>query len=250
MNKVLVGISTYNNYGYLWKTFRNNFELSGCPADWFVMDDGSNKENREQLEKDIYIQSKSNVHYNTENSGISAIKNYFFSLAENYEYVVCLDNDIMLTFNWLSELINGMENHPEVGVGAPLIYNDTTMLQKVSELKGKPFNSNFHYVDGLGAACTIIPNKVFLNIKYNRSRKTYLYEDADFHGRVLTAGYALSVFLSVQALHLPWVVWLDKDYELNKLNIRHLSRRGSMDGFAESADRMQERLLNRFIKKD
>ena len=246
-NKILVGVMTYNNFGYLQKTVPHNYKLAGMDADWVILDDGSDAENLQLLDSWEWPENnKVKVICNEDNKGISGVHNQLFDLAiaGGYEYIVCMDNDIMCTFNWLHILVDSCNYVENLGVGSPLIYNDTTMLQKMD---GITTLDGAKQVDGMGAACTIIPDYIFKNYRY-RTTRSFMYEDADFHGLVKHGGFTLNVFPMAQALHLPWVVWLDPEYEKKKLLVRHKGRKCSMDAFPESFKRSYNRVLNKYIK--
>ena len=249
--RVAVGISTRNQVGYLQMTVPHNHKLAGLDADWYAWDDMSSDGTWEWLSGQSLFAT---CIRNKERLKFSAARNAMFKLAVDsyYDYLCVLDDDILLSFNWLARLVENselmLENKNKEGMLAPFMYNDLTMQKKIIPYLGRKddFFSNVVIVDGLGGACTLIPSKIFSTLRYNEKLALYVYEDADFHGLVERNGYYLGVDLSVSAVHLPWVVWLDPQREFDKLKMRHIGIK-STGSLKKGYERDYNKVLNRFI---
>ena len=242
---VLVGISTKDRFGYLQKTIPHNQRIAGFDADWIVIDDGSSDP---RVWRWIENEEVEGIR-NKRSKGISGTKNQLFDLAISgqYDVLVCIDDDIMLSFNWLFEFIDSYVMHSDFGILAPLVVNDKTMIKKLAPFLGKELDFEAIAVDGLGAACTVIDYEVFSTWRYDEDKKLYDYEDAAFHSKVIRGGYKLGVIPYITAFHLQDIVWIDPSAEKEKLRRRHLAKNLPESTLDRSFKRLSSGVLNQYI---
>ena len=128
MNNVSIVIPSYNN-----KNLLSQCVQSLITTDWhlvkdlIIVDNNSNKETKTYLKK--INKEKIKIIYNSENIGFARANNQGIKIASG-EYLVLLNNDTLVTKNWLIELINVAERDQQIGiVGSLLFYPDDKHIQ-------------------------------------------------------------------------------------------------------------------------
>lgn len=251
MDKIMVGVTTRNKAGYLAMSLRHNLLLAGrefIPYDvvWVAIDDAANDDGETWRVLSSMHPAISSIR-NPEQRGITGTKNMLFEMAAGCKYLVALDDDLLLGYHWLVELIEIADTLDSIGLLAPYVCNDRNMQNKLDQLElGGGAVPDAIEVDGFGAACVVIPQGVFKKYKYP-VKPLYGYEDAAFHGMVQRE-FPLRVAPGVTAVHIPDIVMLDVAAEKEKLLARHRLVTGSDAGFEESWKRQYSRTLNRHIK--
>ena len=124
-NKTIIYISdpdlwTPDKLAKIEKLHFENFEV-------IVVDNGSMDGSRELIEEKYPWVKLIKLPYN---KGFAIACNEGIK-ASDAEYIVLLNNDIEVTPDWLTELYEGMERHPECGMG-------TTKMMAAAECKNKP----------------------------------------------------------------------------------------------------------------
>jgi GT2 family glycosyltransferase len=84
-----------------------------CSYEVIVIDNGSVDGSREMIEKDYPLVR---LIKNPENMGFAVACNQGIKAAKG-KYISLLNNDIEVESNWLTKLYEGMERHPECGMG-------------------------------------------------------------------------------------------------------------------------------------
>lgn len=105
--------------------------------------------------------------------GLNQKMNLALQLTKDKDYVALLNNDIRLQTNYLSELTDFMENHPDAGVVGPLVldnrgvyYNGGDFLLKIGSfgVKRYPSNTQVSYVAG---AAFFFRRKALDNVRFD-----------------------------------------------------------------------------------
>ncbi len=125
MNKVLLGLTTYNNYKFsylaLESIYRNTPKIKHGSCRVVVIDNNSNDETYERILKDFPWISKLIV---SKNDCIAAQWNEFLDLLEDDEDFLMAPNDIVVGVNWLELLQEDTYRYDNVIVGSPYLNND------------------------------------------------------------------------------------------------------------------------------
>ncbi len=111
--KVSVVVPNWNGMRFVGMCLDSLAKLDFADYEVIVVDNGSSDGSREMIEEqypDVRLLKL------PENMGFAIACNEGIK-ASNAEYIVLLNNDIEVTPDWLRELYEGMERHPECGMG-------------------------------------------------------------------------------------------------------------------------------------
>jgi hypothetical protein len=184
----------------LAKLHFKNFEV-------IVVDNGSMDGSREMIEEKYpWVRLLKNPH----NMGFAIACNQGIK-ASNAEYLVLLNNDIEVTPDWLTELYEGMERHPECGMGTTkmmfldnrdVFYNTGDLFHSWSSGggrgQGEKDNGQYDeedYVFGACAGAGIYRKELFDQIGLFDEDFFIFAEDVDLNMRSQLKGY--------KAVYLP-----------------------------------------------
>lgn len=115
-------IITYNEFGFIGSCIESVWESNYKNIKFYLVDNNS----AEKDYKEFYNKFKNHKDItflrNPKNTGFAAACNSALALIHD-GYVVFLNDDTMVTKNWLSPIIDYMEKHPDVGACQPKIKN-------------------------------------------------------------------------------------------------------------------------------
>lgn len=210
MKKVAIITLTYNKSERATKPFLNSlyeFTDEAC-FDFFVVDNASTDGTVEYL-KDFATHHKNmTLIFNEENLGYSKGNNIGIkkALEGEYEYIALLNNDILLTPNWLENTIKGFELDESLGMLSPR-NNEKCKLTPKNYLSGyKKYLSKFKkplkYVVTPFFSCVVIKRNVIDEIGLLDENFTpAFFEDNDYSFRAMYSGYSLAYINSVFIFH-------------------------------------------------
>jgi glycosyltransferase involved in cell wall biosynthesis len=182
----IIGFTSYSNYEII------------------VVDNGSNDENKEEIER--YLENKKIKYiYNSYEFNFSKMCN-IGSNASRGEYVLFLNDDVeIIQSDWMSRMM-GQAMLPHVGcVGAKLFYPESTVIQHagVSNIKEGPshnflwcddsasYSMGFNWIDYdcivVTGACLLVSKKIFNDIGNFDESFPVAYNDVDLCFRVYEA---------------------------------------------------------------
>lgn len=166
MKKVAIVILNWNGRAFLEKFLPSVIEYSIDIADIFVADNASNDDSISFL---INNYPDINVIKNNENGGFS--KGYNDALKKiNYKYYVLLNSDIEVTKNWVTPIINLMDNDQKIAVCQPklLSYSNNQKYEYAGAAGG--FIDKYGYPFCRGRIFTTIEND---NSQYDDSKEIF-----------------------------------------------------------------------------
>lgn len=217
---------------------------AGMDAQWLLIDDGSTDKTLDFLRSPHC--KGATVLADGFNKGIAARKNeamdYF--LKTDCDFQMNIDNDILLPFGWLRDMMAAFQSCP-YDLGSAWIINDRTIWRMVGEQAQKaPSLNRWIETEGCGAACTVKTRKLITSgVRWYKRGTGYAYGDAAFHSSVLAAGFKIGIYLGVQAWHVQNFIWTDGGYERMKLAERHATKTGSLEGLDASLARLKEGMI-------
>jgi GT2 family glycosyltransferase len=196
-------------------------DVNGLSAECLVVDNNSN----DGTEKEIKNYKLPNMDYKFIQSGANrgfaggnnvGIKD---ALKRKFEYIILMNNDLILPKDIVKKLISFMESSPEVGVASPKMYfakgyefhkdryknselgrvlwyaggiidrdNVYTVHRGVDEVDKGQYNKTEN-TDVTNGACVIIRREVFQKIGLLDDSFFLYWEDADFSERAKRSGY-------------------------------------------------------------
>lgn len=145
------------------RTEKGNFSLH-------IFDNGSDFNTQHELVRLLEDKLITSLHLDNRNTGCLYNKGIFYIMNEhNDEYFVVTDNDIYppkLSPDWLSQMINIMNNHSELGMLTPQL--PPQRLQMPYETK-----DDIVYSKAVGNTLKLVRTKAFPIKEYNQSLNTY-----------------------------------------------------------------------------
>jgi len=168
---------------------------------------------------------------NTENLGFVKAMNQGFEKVIG-KYVVWLNNDTIVTPNWLSILVKDLENNPNASAIGPMS-NGTGVMQSVDEWDGKPtqkevsnFAKKFHEKNKdqvfeyhrIAGFCIVMKSELIAEIgKLDETFNVGGYDDDDYCKRIREAGYKILIAEDVFIYHKSGATFSrakDPDFDL------------------------------------
>ncbi len=137
------------------------------------------------------------------------------ALSKNSSHIAIINNDTSISSDFLSPVLDVMQNDKKIGIAAPLIqFQENGKKQfdyggSISNLIGRTIHDNrktaanklVKEVDYVSGCCMIIKREVFEKIGYFDEKFFLYYEDTDFCLRAKAAGFKVVVVPEVQINH-------------------------------------------------
>lgn len=167
--------------------------------DLYFVDNASDDSTKEYLKEFQKNHKNITLIENSQNLGYSKGNNIAIvrALKKNYDYIALLNNDILLTPNWLDDTISAFSSDESLGMVSPR-NNEKCKLTPNNYLKGyKKYLSRFktplRYVITPFFSCVIIKRQVIEQIGiFDENFSPAFYEDNDLSFRAMYKGYSLA----------------------------------------------------------
>ena len=147
--------------------------------------------------------------HNDEDVGLAAARNIAFRHSnKSADYVCFMDDDIVVTPNWLSIIISYMEKYQDVGQAQPVLYHPSNKTK---------IDSIGHLMTHVGYPYKIPPTEENIsNLKLNKSRDIFYSEGAIsvVRRKILSnlsndsKPYDSKYFIFFEDVDLSWRIWL------------------------------------------
>lgn len=201
----------------------------------FIIDNHSTDNSYQKLTKKFQNNSLITIQQLNNNLGYSGGNNYGIknALLENFDYILCANNDIIVNPNFLNILVKDLEKHPKVAINAPKIYfaphheyhaarYQPSDLGKViwsaggkidwnniygsnygiDEVDKGQYNQENTNLDFLSGCCFLIRSSVLIKHgSFDHNYFMYL-EDVDLCQRYLKAGYQIKYVPKAYIWHI------------------------------------------------
>ncbi len=150
MKKVGIVICNYNKKEYVVNCIQSVLESKTDDFDIYVADNASTDGSVEAIQETYGDQVT--VLVNSENLGGSGGFNTGIRrvLEEGYEYLYCLDNDVLVDENAVGALVNYLDEHPDTGVAGSIVYHmdyPQYVQQYGLDLDFENYTAITHYAD-------------------------------------------------------------------------------------------------------
>ncbi|MBN1626772.1 MAG: glycoside hydrolase family 99-like domain-containing protein, partial [Deltaproteobacteria bacterium] len=200
---VSIVILTFNQLEYSKMCVKSILEHTPEPYEIIFVDNGSTDGTREYLQKLAEGHEYIHLILNKNNLGFAAGNNQALHKAKG-DYIVLLNNDVVVTEHWLERMIFYLEGHPDIGMVGPMS-NAVSGPQLVENVPyGKDMKAMQKFAKGLAAVNTgkttevmrlvgfcLLMKKEALDIigDLDENYASGNFEDDDLCLRSLIAGY-------------------------------------------------------------
>ena len=234
-------ILTCNQLEYTRKCLDSVFEHRQRPFELIIVDNGSTDGTVEYLESDVlrnHTNLKIKIIKNNENKGFAGGNNQGMATA-NGDYILLMNNDVVVTPGWLERMLSCAEGQPEIGIVGPRS-NYVSGPQRVEQidydthtLKGLTEFSN-EYADVHAAQaqqvlrvvgfCMLIKRAVIDKIGAMDDRYGLgNFEDDDFSLRAAIAGFQSWIARDCFIHHFGHRTFIGEKVDLNKSLLKNWS---------------------------
>jgi len=218
LKKIAAVICNYNKKEYVAECIQSVTESSFTDMDIVVVDNASTDGSAEHIKNRFGNRVKLLV--NEENLGGSGGFNtgIRYALEKGYEYVWCLDNDVLVDENAAEELYAFLEAHPEVGMAGSKVYHmeDPDYVQQFgidiiwdeycceAKYHGRLEDGSMPevvYADAVAACSVLARTSVVRRIGVLPEENFLYWDDTEWGYRCNLAGYKVASLGSSKVLH-------------------------------------------------
>lgn len=218
MKKIAAVICNYNKKEYAAECIQSVMESVFTDLDILVVDNASSDGSAEYIRERFTDRVK--LFVNEENLGGSGGFNtgIRYALEQGYEYVWCLDNDVLVDENAVGKLYAFMESHPEVGMTGSKVYhmeNPDYVQQFGIDIIWDEYccEAKYHgrledgtmpdvvYSDAVAACSVLVRTSVIRKIGMLPEENFLYWDDTEWGYRCNLAGYKVASLGSSKVLH-------------------------------------------------
>lgn len=181
--KISIITSYYNSDEYLWQTFCTVENQTFPYWEWIIVDDGSNKEKIDILDKIASIDNRIHI-YHKENEGLAKGRDFAISKATT-NYIFPLDADDLIDKTMLECSFWALETFPK----ATWCYSNIVGFQNMIYLDAREFDVEKMKVDNQITATALIRRQAIEELGGYQKAKRYINEDWHLWLRMLQKGY-------------------------------------------------------------
>ena len=218
MKCIGIVICNYNKSDFVIKCIRSVLESNWKNFDIYVVDNASTDASVKRIQQ-VYpgcvtlLQNKSNLGGSGGfNTGIRRV------LEADYEYLMCLDNDVLIDADAVEALYTFLQEHPKVGMVGAKVYHAQApeyIQQFGLEIDFDHFCARTLYADVLDteaipeivycdtvAACAVMtPVRVIREIGLLPEDNFLYWDDMEWGYRIKLAGYQVAAYAGARVLH-------------------------------------------------
>ncbi|GAA4828604.1 hypothetical protein GCM10023310_01830 [Paenibacillus vulneris] len=211
---VSIVIVTFNNWNFTKQCLESLFNNNTYPnTEYIIVDNASSDETRLELSKLKHPRLK--LIFSPKNLGFSG-GNSLGCQSATGKYIILLNNDTILTENWIERLIRPLNENSEIGMVGP-VSNSVGNDQMLDFFQGTSQNGpdvewlrDFYYfydnkmrhTNLLGFYCVAIRREVYDKVgDLDTAFGIGMFEDDDYCERVLSLGYKLAIIEDAFVYH-------------------------------------------------
>lgn len=238
--KVSIVVLALNKMEYTAKCIESTIKHCRQNYEWILVNNGSTDGTQEYFEKVPQAQ----VIHNSENLGVSAGWNQGIQAASG-DYILILNNDVILAPGSIENLVRCAVNHPRSGIIAPrtnniagpqkidgfAYRNDDAVPGQLIEIMEQNQLSSWQY-PMIKGFCMLLPREVIEKVGFFDEQFGFgNFEDDDYSQRVARAGYELRVAndsvifhfgsMSFGQANIDWDQQMVKNQELYNQKWKH-----------------------------
>lgn len=213
-SRVAIILLNWNAYFHSRNCIQSLSRVNEVAFDIILVDNASTDDSLLKLKEEFphvqFSQASNNLGF-TGGNNVGLQK----ALELNYEYVLLLNNDVFVDYNFLYHLINYLDFNPVVGAVQPLIYHHPDRYKiwngggKFNRITGKTdsallINSADYpkEIDWISGCAFMIRTSLLNHIGLFNEKYFAYYEDVDLSFRICDAGYKLMLIPSSLIYHI------------------------------------------------
>lgn len=218
--KIAVIICNYNKREYVIPCIQSVLDSTAHDLDLYVVDNASTDDSVSAI-KEAYRDQVILIE-NIENLGGSGGFNTGLKMAlasaENYQYLMCVDNDIIMDRNNIQELYYFLENHKEIGMvgskicrmqqperlqelGSDIDFDKCFVVPHYKNYLDNEDIPEIQYCDYVPACSLMIRRDVVDKIGIMPERNFIYWDDMEWGYKVNLAGYKVAAYSKAKVLH-------------------------------------------------
>jgi O-antigen biosynthesis protein len=195
-------IPTYNQKEYLRKCIESIRQHTHSPYELIVVDNGSRDGTASYLRS---LRGKVRVRYNPVNMGFAGGVNQGLMMAKGTSIVI-LNNDTLVTHNWLSNLLACLKSDSRIGLAGPVTnnisgeqrvrasYKNMRQMQRFARSYNRPDPARWRRSNGIMGFCLILTGETLRKVGYFDERFAIgTCEDVDYYLRIRLLGLDLVI---------------------------------------------------------
>ncbi len=204
---LVVVLLNWNSYEHTANCIRSLQACTGTPFDIIVVDNGSTDDSGLQIHTEfpsiIYLPAPSNEGFAGGNN-----RGFHYAIANGYTYAMMLNNDVFVEPNFITELVNYMDMHLNVGAIQPKIFFNNnrkklwnggsyflglfgwTYSKRYMRTEG-PLQNEFQEVDWITGCALLTRTSILKELGLLNEQYFIYFEDVDFSFRIRAAGHTL-----------------------------------------------------------
>ncbi len=226
---VSIIILTWNALEYTKKCVRSIQEHTSYPYEIIFADNASTDGTVEYLRNLVGEYSNYKLIENRENKGFATGNNQGVAAAQG-EYVMLLNNDVLVSDGWLTSLVESLERNDKIGMTGPITnsisgrqmvrdvpYSDENGFHVFAKKVKKAYNGRLTPRYRIAGFAILMKKALYEEVGgFDESFGTGNYEDDDLCLKVLEKGYAIMVDESVFIHHYRSQTFIE-----NKIDYRN-----------------------------
>ncbi|MCB4792831.1 MAG: glycosyltransferase family 2 protein [Elusimicrobia bacterium] len=234
--KVSIIMLTFNQCKLTQKCVESIKKYTGSEYELIVVDNGSEDDTKEYLEQLQSSDPGVKVIINKTNIGFARGNNQGIQIAKS-AYILLLNNDVILTDNWLERLLMCAQSDPCIGVVGPCTNNavgqqvvaydgsaNNLEIQKYAHLESMKNAGAWFSVHRIIGFCMLIKKEVIEKVGMLDERfGPGGYEDYDFCLRVKQARYKIMVANDVFIYHIGGQGYSNNNLDYDKLRCQNVN---------------------------
>jgi GT2 family glycosyltransferase len=253
--KVSIIMLTFNQLEDTRQTVESLLKYTHSDYELICVDNGSVDQTREYLEKLQKTEKHVRVILNEKNVGFAKANNQGMKIATG-EYILLLNNDVILTEGWLERMLVCVESDPLIGVVGPVTNHavgqqvvefpldvDVPNVQKFACMQVMQYAGYWFETHRIIGFCLLVKKEVIEKIGMLDERfGPGGFEDYDFCLRVKQAGYRIMIMKDVFVYHMG-----GRGYSKNNLDydqLRHQNVQIFIEKWCRKALEIMEHMPN------
>ena len=197
-------IVTYNRLEFTRMTIDRIFRNTKYPNYELIVVDNGSTDGTVQYLKRIEKKSRvSKVIYSRDNLGKGRAANKGFALSTG-QYIIGLDDDMLVPMNWLTDLVNAIDIIPNVGWLSINLENfkSDPGCQFAPQYERKFGSYTVQETPGVGGFCVAMARSTYQRLGGYIESTKYGLEDAEYNNRARSHGLLTGYLIEVVGVHL------------------------------------------------